>query len=108
MLLVLVAGAPEYLAQAPERSTAAAIEQFRRLLPAWDRLDDLWDLWIWSECLVLLFNRTKRGLHDYLGRTWVIRSSQLDRFLTEAPAPFSWRAWAHTLRTQVGQALRTP
>jgi|TARA_Y100000310_G_scaffold301127_1_gene337321 uncharacterized RDD family membrane protein YckC len=66
-------------------SHSSVVSSFHRQLPAWDLLDDVWDAWIWSELVVLLFNQHKRGPHDYLAGTFVIHKARLQEFLAEAP-----------------------
>jgi uncharacterized RDD family membrane protein YckC len=45
-----------------------------QLLPFWYKFVD-WagDIWIWSEFIVLLLNKRKRALHDYVAGTVVIK-----------------------------------
>lgn len=41
--------------------------------PAWyDSVDTLLNVWIWSEVVVLLFNRRKRAIHDFIAGTVVV------------------------------------
>jgi len=43
------------------------------LLPAWSKiLSTCSHLWFWSECIVLLFNKRKRAIHDFIAGTVVI------------------------------------
>lgn len=44
------------------------------LLPAWYVLvDTVNQLWVWSEFIVLLFNKRKRAIHDFIAGTVVIK-----------------------------------
>ena len=67
-------GPDEYLALAPA-------DQWRRiaeLAPAHDVLDYANWAWFWGEFVVLLFNRRKRAIHDFIAGTVVVHT---------APAP---------------------
>ena len=49
-------------------------EAHTNALPAWGRhAGTLAGLWFWSELLVLLFNRKRRALHDFIAGTIVVR-----------------------------------
>ncbi len=53
------------------------MEQARRvqdLSPAYEVLSFALNVWIWSEVIVLLFNRRKRALHDFIAGTVVVHS----------------------------------
>lgn len=52
-----------------------------RALNPTDWLSEVAALWFWSEVVVLLFNRKKRALHDYIAGTVVVhcRKAQEDR-----------------------------
>lgn len=41
-------------------------------------MDVLSNIWIWSEVIVLLFNKKKRALHDFIAGTVVIRAKKDD------------------------------
>lgn len=48
--------------------------KLREVLPSWFRaLDVLQAVWVYSEVLVVLFNKRKRALHDFLAGTIVIK-----------------------------------
>lgn len=50
------------------------------LVPTWyGLLDTLSQCWYWSEIIVLLFNKRKRGLHDFIAGTVVIRKEYTGR-----------------------------
>jgi uncharacterized RDD family membrane protein YckC len=66
-------------------SQSSAINAFHRQLPSWDLLDDLWDIWIWSEAVVLLFSQHKKGLHDFLAGTFVVHRDKLKEFQADVP-----------------------
>jgi uncharacterized RDD family membrane protein YckC len=34
----------------------------------------LWTAWIWSELIVMLLNKKKRALHDFIAGTWVVHT----------------------------------
>jgi len=42
-------------------------------------------VWIWSEVVVLLFNKRKRAIHDFIAGTVVIQK----QFAEQSPAPYS-------------------
>ena len=49
------------------------ILQLTALLPAWAKTSEwLFQLWFWSEFIVLLLNKRKRALHDFIAGTVVI------------------------------------
>jgi uncharacterized RDD family membrane protein YckC len=50
-------------------------ERIIELSPGYDVLDYSLTVWIWSEIIVLLFNRRKRALHDFIAGTVVIHTS---------------------------------
>lgn len=97
LAMLLVLGTSSSALLLASASGPLKADQFHQLLPAWDRLDDLWDCWIWSECIALLFNDTRRGFHDYLAGTWVIHSSREAEFRANPPSPFDWRQSLHAL-----------
>ena len=39
----------------------------------------LMNIWVWSELLILLLNKRKRALHDYIGETVVIKKKYFNR-----------------------------
>ncbi len=42
--------------------------------PAWyGAIRVLWQVWIWSELVVLLFNKRKRAIHDFIAGTVVVQ-----------------------------------
>lgn len=50
------------------------------LIPSWyGLLDTLSQCWYWSEIVVLLFNKRRRGLHDFIAGTVVIRKEYAGR-----------------------------
>jgi len=59
----------QYLALIPSRSVSSLI----KLAPSWYRpVRYLAVIWGWGELLVLLTNRKKRALHDFLAGTVVV------------------------------------
>ena len=34
----------------------------------------LWTVWIWGELIVMLLNKRRRALHDYIAGTWVVHT----------------------------------
>ncbi|HEV8245428.1 MAG TPA: RDD family protein, partial [Polyangiaceae bacterium] len=58
--------------------SASSLENSKRLLelqPPWARLEPyVSSLWYWSELFVLLTNRRRRALHDFIAGTVVVRS----------------------------------
>ena len=60
-----------------QATTAAKISSFHFANVVWDRLDDGWDLWIWSEILLLTIDDRHRSLHEWLSNTLVIHKSKL-------------------------------
>ena len=86
----------------------SGISSFHRQLPAWDLLDDLWDVWIWSEIGVLLLNRYKKGLHDFLAGTFVVHQHKVNELQTNHPGEVSdwikdgWKQRLHTSANLVG------
>ena len=41
------------------------------------------NIWFWSEIIVLLFNKRKRALHDYIAGTVIIKSEYVERVQKE-------------------------
>lgn len=72
------------------RERHAALEPF---LPAWyDTLMLVAGVWLWGEMLVLLTNRKRRALHDFIAGTVVIvhgatRPSSTDHLAERTPLP---------------------
>ena len=61
----------------PDYATLSWTEQSRRITdvaPGYNFLSYAMDMWIWSEVIVLLFNRRKRALHDFIAGTVVIHA----------------------------------
>lgn len=54
------------------------------LTPKWDTIYT-WssNLWIYSEFFVLLLNKKKRAIHDYIAGTVIIKSKYIDKFREE-------------------------
>jgi uncharacterized RDD family membrane protein YckC len=47
------------------------------LAPAWNNIVDIFQqIWIWSEFIVLLLNKKRRALHDYIAGTVVILTEE--------------------------------
>jgi len=65
------------------------------LFPAWYGLvNTLSQLWFWSEFLVLLFNKRKRAIHDFIAGTVVIKQEYTEQVaapdsVADAPSPVS-------------------
>ncbi len=62
------------------------------LLPAWYGIANIGSsVWYWSEFIVLLFNRRKRSLHDFIAGTVVVHQEHAEQGTREAlnPAPAS-------------------
>jgi uncharacterized RDD family membrane protein YckC len=54
--------------------------------PAWYvTFSILQQVWMWSEVVVVLFNKRKRALHDFIAGTVVIQK----KFAEQSPAPDS-------------------
>jgi len=87
MLATLLIGL--FLYSSAGTSQTSEINSFQRQLPSWDLLDDLWDVWIWSEVVVLLFNQHKQGLHDFLAGTFVIHQQKALEFQARIPEEVS-------------------
>ena len=48
--------------------------RLREVYPLWYRAIDVFqNVWIWSEVFVVLLNRRKRALHDFIGGTVVVK-----------------------------------
>jgi len=54
----------------PEGSSRLSAFHYRA--PWWDYLDDIWDVWIWSEVLLLCIDDQRRSLHEVISGTLVI------------------------------------
>lgn len=79
-------------------STAARVASFHFQFPLWDTLDDLWDMWIWSEVVLLCFDPHRRSLHEFLSRTLVVHRERLDTIDPTPPTQSSWYDWlAHVI-----------
>ncbi|MCB1647036.1 MAG: hypothetical protein KDI36_16365, partial [Pseudomonadales bacterium] len=61
-------------------------------LPVWDQLDDIWDLWIWSEMLFLCLDDRRRSLPELISGTLVLRSGARADSLNYPHEP-SWIDW---------------
>ncbi|MCU4677718.1 RDD family protein [Catenovulum sp. 2E275] len=65
------------------------------LFPAWYGLvNTVSQLWFWSEFLVLLFNKRKRAIHDFIAGTVVIKQEYTEQVaapdsVADAPSPVS-------------------
>lgn len=70
---------------AGEYAALAAVDKgvrMKSLTPAWINLvNDLTFVWILSEFVVMMFNRRRRAIHDFIGGTVVVRDP------APAPAP---------------------
>jgi uncharacterized RDD family membrane protein YckC len=67
-----------------EQYSAAAFVERMQLLqsyyPSWFRIVTIaQNIWIWSEVVVLLFNKRKRALHDFIARTVVIHKEFVEQ-----------------------------
>ena len=61
-------------------------EQLRDFRKPWRWLDWLSDAWFWSEVVVILFNRKRRALHDFIAGTVVIRVGKAEELQEVHPA----------------------
>ncbi len=60
------------------------------LLPAWYGIANIGSsVWYWSEFIVLLFNRRKRSLHDFIAGTVVVHREHAEQGTLEALNPAS-------------------
>lgn len=60
------------------------------LLPAWYGIVNMGStVWYWSEFIVLLFNRRKRSLHDFIAGTVVIHQEHAEQGIRKALNPAS-------------------
>ena len=70
-------------------------EYIMPLFPAWYGMVNIANqLWYWSELIVLLFNKRKRALHDFIAGTVVIKKEYTEQVVAldsgaEAPSPVS-------------------
>ena len=49
-------------------------QDFESLRPNWyPFLDWIYDIWLWSEIIIILLNKRKRALHDFIAGTVVIK-----------------------------------
>lgn len=53
-------------------------EQLNNFRKPWRWLDWLYDVWFWSEIVVILFNKKRRALHDFIAGTVVIRVEKVE------------------------------
>jgi uncharacterized RDD family membrane protein YckC len=73
----------------------ARAEYIMPLFPAWYGLvSTVSQLWFWSEFLVLLFNKRKRAIHDFIAGTVVIKQEYTEQVAAsdsaaDAPSPVS-------------------
>jgi uncharacterized RDD family membrane protein YckC len=73
----------------------ARAEYIMPLFPAWYGLvSTVSQLWFWSEFLVLLFNKRKRAIHDFIAGTVVIKQEYTQQVAAsnsaaDAPSPVS-------------------
>lgn len=107
MLTTLLVGL--FTVSFPATSGTSAINSWHRQFPVWDLLDDLWDVWIWSELVVLLFNQQKKGLHDFLAGTLVIHRQKLQEFqpdVAEGASDWLQEGWKQLLASVSSVGLR--
>lgn len=78
-LLGVPPGEYESLARAERASRLACLN------PVADWVDHAYDVWFWGEVIVLLFNRKKRALHDFMAGTVVIHKG--------SPCPAAMMSW---------------
>jgi uncharacterized RDD family membrane protein YckC len=71
--------------------------------PSWaSKVDILGQVWMWSELVVLLMNRRKRALHDFIAGTIVIRKEFADiSIIPASPDATSDEDWAGASRRYV-------
>ena len=73
----------------------ARAEYIMPLFPVWyGVVSAVSQIWFWSEFLVLLFNKRKRAIHDFIAGTVVIKQEYIERVaapdsVANAPSPVS-------------------
>jgi len=88
-------------------SNATGIFEQARLLqshrPSWaSQVDILHQVWIWSELIILLLNKRKRALHDFIAGTIVIRKEFADiSIIPASPDATSDGDWVNASRRYV-------
>ena len=59
----------------------------------WDRIDDLWDIWIWSEILLICLDERRRSLQEFFSATLVVHKVHrfhLNKERTFEPSYYEW------------------
>jgi uncharacterized RDD family membrane protein YckC len=70
--LILVAGWISVLAD-HQFQTVRYYTLLKPKLPFFIWAGNVWTAWIWSELLIMLLNRRRRALHDFIAGTWVVQ-----------------------------------
>lgn len=70
-------------------SGGARVASFHFQFPLWDTLDDLWNLWIWSEVVLLCLDPHRRSLHEFISGTLVVHRGFQDTIELRSSDP-SW------------------
>ncbi|HIG43568.1 MAG: RDD family protein [bacterium] len=108
MILSIVWLMAEGFSPNEQATTAAKISSFHFANGVWDRLDDGWDLWIWSEILLLTFDDRRRSLHEWLSNTLVIHQSKRGNIDINGSFESSYCDWLsrfqHRLRLHFGRS----
>jgi len=81
----------------------ARMELLRPYQPSWvSQIDIVGQVWTWGELIVLLLNRRKRALHDFIAGTIVIRKEFADiSIIPASPDATSDEDWAGASRRYV-------
>ncbi len=76
----------------PGGSTTALTTAFHNRNPLWDRVDDIWDLWIWREMLLLCPDDRRRSLQEVISGTLSVhkRFVSAAAITTGTPHERSW------------------
>lgn len=63
------------LSLSADEFAASTETQIAALAPAWHGvIEIIWNVWIWSEALIVLTNKKRRALHDFIAGTVVVRA----------------------------------
>ena len=78
----------------PEQASVdARVIGFHFANQQWDHIDDLWDVWIWSEIFLITLDAKRRCLHELLSDTLVVHQAQvqnLDSCRQFEPSYYDW------------------
>lgn len=78
-------------------TTVARISAFHHQIPLWDVLDDIWDLWLWSEILLLCLDDRRRSLMEFFSGTLVVHDAMRGHIEHAGPFERSWFDWLESL-----------